>query len=325
MRRTATIREARRDTVFTAPKQISGGESVERELSKPQHCYVCKAEYTRIHFFYDSMCVTCGEFNYKKRFQSAPLTGQVALITGARLKIGYHAGLMMLRAGARVIVTTRFPVDAATRYSREEDFAIWGSRLSVHGLDLRHSPSVEIFARYIESTCDRLDILINNAAQTVRRPPGFYAHLLQQELAPAQAYSAEVQQILKGHQECKSHLLALAPGDTDEKALPTTWSGQGVGVGIRSSARLSQIPYSYDHSLAASEVFPEGKLDAGLQQGDFHGINSWRLGLTEVSTPEMLEVQSLNSVAPFILFSRLTPLIRGYPSSYKHIVNVAAM
>ena len=51
--------------------------------------------------------------NYEKRFQTASLAGRIALITGARIKIGYQAALMMLRAGAHVIVTTRFPRDAA--------------------------------------------------------------------------------------------------------------------------------------------------------------------------------------------------------------------
>ena len=126
------------------------------------------------------MCPECSEFNYAKRFQTASLEGQVALITGARLKIGYQASLMMLRAGAHVIATTRFPVDAALRYSREEDFQEWGKRLDIYGLDLRHTPSVELFCNYIEQKYPRLDLLINNAAQTVRRPPGFYAHLLSQ-------------------------------------------------------------------------------------------------------------------------------------------------
>ena len=108
----------------------------------------------------------------------------VFFLTGARLKIGYQAALKMLRAGARVLVSTRFPHDAARRYAAEPDFAEWSGRLRVHGLDLRHSPSVEIFARFLAKTEDRLDILVNNAAQTVRRPVGFYAHLLEREAMP---------------------------------------------------------------------------------------------------------------------------------------------
>ena len=117
------------------------------ELKKPKTCYVCKTEFTRLHFFYDAMCPPCADLNYAKRFQTAPLDGRVGLVTGARVKIGFQAALKMLRAGARVIATTRFPLDAALRYSREPDFEEWRDRLEVHGLDLRHAPSVEMFAR----------------------------------------------------------------------------------------------------------------------------------------------------------------------------------
>ncbi|HTN91003.1 MAG TPA: SDR family NAD(P)-dependent oxidoreductase, partial [Sorangium sp.] len=157
------------------------------ELAKPRKCYVCKAEFRRVHFFYDAMCGPCGDFNFAKRSQTAPLGGRVALVTGARVKIGYQAAIMLLRAGARVIVTTRFPHDASRRFSAERDFDGWGSRLSIYGLDLRHTPSVERFTRHLLRTLDRLDFIINNACQTVRRPPGFYGHLIEGETAPVHA------------------------------------------------------------------------------------------------------------------------------------------
>ena len=119
LRAATGIRRAREAEVFIAPQQISyaGGESLkkntEQTLASPRNCYVCKAEFTQLHPFYDAMCPECAEFNYQKRFQTASLKGQVALITGSRLKIGYQATLMMLRAGARVIATTRFPKDSA--------------------------------------------------------------------------------------------------------------------------------------------------------------------------------------------------------------------
>ncbi|MCB0348260.1 MAG: SDR family NAD(P)-dependent oxidoreductase, partial [Bdellovibrionales bacterium] len=175
------IRRARIPDIFEAPLQLTTIDTPNREFVKEKECYVCKSPYKTVHHFYDSMCTPCGDLNYTKRFQSAPLDGKVAIITGSRLKIGYHCTLMMLRAGARVIATTRFPVDSALRFSKEADFYKWKDRLEIHGLDLRHTPSVEIFARYMQQHLDRLDILINNAAQTVRRPPGFYAHLLSNE------------------------------------------------------------------------------------------------------------------------------------------------
>lgn len=326
-RATTGIREARVHSVFVAPLQITGAASADTarpRLSSARNCYVCKTEFVDLHHFYDTMCLACADFNYQKRFQRASLEGQVAIITGARLKIGYHAALMMLRAGARVIVTTRFPVDAAIRYAKESDFSIWGDRLEIHGLDLRHTPSVEIFSRYIEQTVPRLDILINNAAQTVRRPPGFYAHLMDEEQRPFEQLSANVQKILGSHEKCKLQLNSLCDPAQDSN-LPVSWHHRGPGIGLRQSAKLSQIPYSYDNSLNVEEVFPAGKLDADLQQVDLRETNSWRLKLADVPTPEMLEVQLVNAVAPFVLCSRLAPLMRRDYTGNKHIVNVTAM
>ncbi len=324
------IREARLTSVFQAPLRITERPAIDEQktqfLKSPRNCYVCKAEFVKLHFFYDSMCSECAEFNYEKRFQLADLTGQVALITGARLKIGYHAAIMMLKSGARVIVTTRFPIDAALRFAREPEFSRWGDRLQIHGLDLRHTPSVEIFCRYIEQTVDRLDILINNAAQTVRRPPGFYAHLMENEKIMFQDLPQGARQILRTSQDCRAELNSLCSqvGAGESSAL-VTWHGQGPGIGLRASAQLSQIPYSYDNSLAVEEVFPRGKLDADLQQVDLRATNSWRLKLADVPAAEMLEVQLVNSVAPFVLCSQLAPLMRRDNTGKKHIVNVTAM
>ena len=139
---------------------------------------MCKKHFSRVHHFYDQLCPTCAEFNYAKRTESADLRGRVALLTGGRVKIGYQAGIKLLRAGAALIVTTRFPRDAALRYAREPDFDDWGDRLEIFGLDLRHTPSVEAFCRHLDATRDRLDFIVNNACQTVRRPPGFYRHMM---------------------------------------------------------------------------------------------------------------------------------------------------
>ncbi len=329
-RRNTGIRDARLKDIFSAPKELPMDriESALKPegLSSGRNCYVCKAEFTTLHHFYDSMCKSCGDLNYRKRFQTAPLHGKVALITGSRLKIGYHTTLMLLRAGATVIATTRFPVDSAGRYAKEEDFANWKERLHIHGLDLRHTPSVEIFAGYIEQSYDRLDILINNAAQTVRRPPGFYAHLIENESKPLHDFSKDVQTLLGDHETCKSQLTAFCQtGLEQDDTLPVTWHGTGPGIGLRASAKLSQIPYNFDNSIVAAGLFPKGELDADLQQIDLRKTNSWRLKLGDIETPEMLEVQLVNAVAPFVLCNRLASLMRRDNTGEKHIVNVTAV
>ena len=323
------IRKARESAVFEAPKLLPK-EKLEaadpKKLSSPRNCYVCKKEYHYLHHFYDSMCMECGDLNYFKRYQTADLKGQVALITGSRLKIGYHATLILLRSGATVIATTRFPVDSAIRFSKEEDFTEWGHRLHIHGLDLRHIPSVEIFATYVEQNFDRLDIIINNAAQTVRRPTGFYAHLMPNERKSLQELPTYAAELLKSHKMLSNQLNAFStPALQTEKNLPVSWSAKSPGIGIRNSAALSQIPYSFDDSVDVAEVFPQGKLDADLQQVDLRTTNSWRLRLGEIQTAEMIEVQLVNSVAPFVLINRLVGLMRKDYTGVKHIINVSAM
>jgi len=328
-RKETGIRSAREADVFVAPKMIAPLEEDAKRAEKtvaPRNCYVCKAVFTKLHHFYDSMCTECGDFNYAKRFQTADLSGQVALVTGSRLKIGYHITLMMLRAGATVIATTRFPVDSAMRYAKEEDFDVWGHRLKIHGLDLRHIPSVEIFCNFIEQQYDRLDVLINNAAQTVRRPAGFYQHLMRGEEGPISELPTSAQDLLSDHEACLEELGAIGAMVADpEKNLPVSWHGSQPGIGLSASAKLSQIAYTVDHALPADEVFPTGKLDADLQQVDLRTTNSWRLKLGEIHTNEMLEVQLVNSVAPFVLCNRLVHLMKKENTGMKHIINVSAM
>jgi len=296
----------------------------ELELINPRACYICKSLFTSVHFFYDAMCPSCAVFNYAKRFQAASLNGQVALITGARLKIGYQASLMMLRAGARVIATTRFPVDAALRYSREADFKEWGQRLDIYGLDLRHTPSVELFCNYIEQKYDRLDLLVNNAAQTVRRPPGFYAHLMEQESKHIKDLPLNVQPMLQSFETCKAkmHLQQIHSGMIE---VDLAWNGTVPGIGISASAKLSQVPYTHDYVLQVTKAFPQGKLDADLQQVDMRTMNSWRLGIGDIPTAEMIELQLVNAIAPFVLCNKLCTMMKKDNTGQKHIVNVSAM
>ncbi|MGQ0503690.1 MAG: SDR family NAD(P)-dependent oxidoreductase [Myxococcaceae bacterium] len=320
------IRQLRKAPIFAAPLlPATHGAPTQpaRLLEHPRNCYVCKVEYRELHPFYDALCKLCGDFNYSKRFPEGSLEGQVALITGARVKIGFQASLMLLRAGARVIATTRFPNDAAIRYAKEEDFARWSDRLQIHGLDLRHSPSVDLFALHLQRTESRLDILINNAAQTVRRPPGFYSHLSEMESRRRTALPVAARQLLEAHARCVE---ALSPvEDRSSQTLAASWSRGEAAVGIRASAALSQLPYAFEQQGEIEKLFPKGLLDADLQQVDLREKNTWRLRLAEVDTAELLEVYLINAVAPFILCGKLKPLMLVDRSKPGHIVNVSAM
>ncbi len=300
----AGIREARRAPVFATPPILpeDTAEPPAPPLRGERTCYVCKARFTQLHHFYDQLCGPCAELNWEKRHASADLTGRVALVTGARVKIGYHAAIKLLRAGAHVVVLTRFARDAAARYAREADFAQWSGRLEIHGLDLRHTPSVEALAAHLVATLPRLDYLLNNACQTVRRPPAFYRHMIEAERAIA----------LPAH---------TAP-------LLASWESARAtrrAVGLAAAAELSLMPVVPGDELEDLALFPRDRLDADLQQVDLRGRNSWRLTLAEVPTAELLEVHLVNAVAPFVLTSRLKPLMTRVPTRDAHVVQVSAM
>ncbi len=284
------------------------------ELTEPLDCYICKYPFRQVHGFYDWLCPSCAAFNWQKRHQTADLSGRVAVVTGARVKIGYQAAIMLLRAGAQVIALTRFPKDAVARYAKEPDFENWGHRLHVYGLDLRHTPSVEAFAAHVKTTYDRLDFILNNACQTVRRPPGFYQHLMDGETQPLEALPPHARGVLANHEALRSHSRALA----HDARSPRT-------DGLQHSAALSQLPLFGGEDPRGNQLFPAGQLDADLQQVDLRKHNSWRLPLAEVSAIELLEVHLVNAVAPFILNARLKALMLRHPSQDKHIVNVSAM
>ncbi len=316
------IRTLRREPVFRTPlpkpewplELAEDGEAdawaeaeARREAPKVETarlCYVCKTHFHELHHFYDQLCPPCAELNFRKREQTADLRGRTVLITGGRVKIGYQAAIMLLRAGADVIVATRFPRDAARRFGREPDAAEWTHRLHVYGIDLRHTPSVEVFARHLLQTRTRLDAIVNNACQTVRRPAGWYDHVVAREDEPAQ--TAFERAVLDGGQ-------ALIGSD------------QIRAVGLWKSAVLSQVPLLAEDLEKSHALYPVGRLDQDLQQVDLRDFNSWRMALADVPTAELLEVHLVNAVAPFVLNARLRPLLAAVPTRDAHVVNVSAM
>ena len=320
----ALLRVQRRSPVY-APLKLerpTADDANERaQLKNELACYVCKQPFTKMHRYYDSLCEPCGDFNYAKREQTADLTGHYALVTGARVKIGYQAALKLLRAGAHVVVTTRFPVDAASRYAKEADFPSFSARLQVFGLDLRHTPSVELFARLLGERWPRLDYVLNNACQTVRRPAGFFAHLLEAEAAPLASLPAEWRTVLAQHDElCRALGAPQGPGT---RALAAAAARHAEG--LVASAASSQRRYLDEDYRTDDTLFPTNRYDEDLQQVDLRDVNSWRLRLHEVETPELLEVHLVNAIAPYVLNARLKPLMVATVGRHKHVVNVSAM
>src|SRR5688572_14615965 len=153
------------------------------ELLTARGCYICKQDFTLVDAFYHWLCPSCAAMSHAKRDQRTDLTGRRALLTGGRAKIGMYIALRLLRDGAHTTITTRFPKDAMRRFASMEDSADWIHRLKVVGIDLRDPTQVVALTDEV-SAAGPLDILINNAAQTVRRSPGAYSNLVELESAP---------------------------------------------------------------------------------------------------------------------------------------------
>jgi NAD(P)-dependent dehydrogenase (short-subunit alcohol dehydrogenase family) len=260
-----------------------GTSSTLLESQRLRKCYVCSQSFNLSHHYYHTMCQSCGDANWAARRQKADLSGRRALVTGGRIKIGYATALSMLRMGADVHVTSRFPADAYQRYAAEDDFDTWAERLHLYGLDFRLLPDV---MQQVEAwrEGEPFDILINNAAQTVWHPPEYYRAL----------YAGEV----------KAKQLPLSSTAIVHKYTPT---------------QQAALVLDDNHPL-----FPAGELDVQGNPLDLRRDNSWVQGLDEIAPLEMVEVQLINSIVPFLLCSRLHPNMKRSPFADRYIVNVTA-
>ena len=270
-------------------------------LQRARSCYICKARYREVDAFYHQLCPTCAGINWSKRDNSVDLSGRRAVLTGGRAKIGMYIALRLLRDGADLTITTRFPHDAVRRFTAMADSGSWLHRLRVVGIDLRDPGQVMQLADDVAAR-GPLDILINNAAQTVRRSQQSYGQLVAAEHA-AEALTTAVEIV-----DLRSPT-AEVEGAIGRKMTPEAVTALALPSGSASLARVEQ-------GIA---------IDAGGLVPDLDPANSWSRRVHEVDAVEMLEVQLCNSVAPFILVSRLRPVLAASPQRRKYIVNVSAM
>ncbi|MGG7569637.1 SDR family NAD(P)-dependent oxidoreductase [Streptomyces sirii] len=277
-------------------------------LQRPRSCYTCKSRYTEVDAFYHQLCRPCAQENRARRDARTDLTGRRALLTGGRAKIGMYIALRLLRDGAHTTITTRFPNDAVRRFKAMPDSAEWLHRLKIVGIDLRDPAQVLALADEV-STQGPLDILINNAAQTVRRSPEAYGQLLAAESAPLPAGELPASLVLGNF------------GSGAPAALPAaSTAGQG-GLTAEDVTALALTTGSA--SLARIEAGTA--IDAGGLVPDLHASNSWIQKVDEVDPVELLEVQLCNMTAPFLLVSRLRPAMAAAAARRKYVVNVSAM
>ncbi|MGI1846097.1 SDR family NAD(P)-dependent oxidoreductase [Rhodococcus sp. SJ] len=274
-------------------------------LIRPRACYVCKDKYTRVDAFYHQLCPRCAAENHAKRDARTDLTGRRALLTGGRAKIGMYIALRLLRDGAHLTITTRFPNDAIRRFAAMEDSADWLHRLRIVGIDLRDPAQVVALADDVAAQ-GPLDILVNNAAQTVRRSPGAYSALAEAESGPLPAGP-------------RPEVLTFGkPSDAHPAALAGSLPSQLTAESLTSLALVAG-------SATADRIAAGVAVDAGGLLPDLVHTNSWVQTVGEVEPLELLEVQLCNSVAPFILVNRLRPALASSPARRTYVVNVSAM
>jgi NAD(P)-dependent dehydrogenase (short-subunit alcohol dehydrogenase family) len=274
-------------------------------LLRPRPCYQCKQKYTQVDAFYHQLCPACATLNRARRDARTDLTGKRALLTGGRAKIGMYIALRLLRDGAHTTITTRFPHDAVRRFTAMEDSHDWLHRLRVVGIDLRDPAQAVALADTVAEQ-GPLDILINNAAQTVRRSPGSYAPLVAAESAPLPA--GPLPELITFDHVSDAHPAALA-GSLAAHPTPHAVTELAMRAGSASMDRV-----------AAGTA-----IDAGGLVPDLHDVNSWTQRVDEVDAMELLEVQLCNSTSPFILISRLRPAMAASSARRTYVVNVSAM
>lgn len=305
-------------------------------FAKARPCYICKQKYTLVDAFYHQLCPACAQLGHLKREARTDLRGKRALLTGGRAKIGMHIALRLLRDGAHTTITTRFPRDAVRRFAAMSDAGDWLHRLTVVGIDLRDPAQVVSLADAV-AAAGPLDVLINNAAQTVRRSPGAYAPLADAESVPIEPglwpEGRGPALLTFGHaRDVHPHAL-----EESVAAHPLLASAHSAEVGTKRAAtaqnaqRLTSLALT-PGSSSLEKLADGSAIDAGGLVPDLHGVNSWVQGVGDVDALELLEVQLCNSTAPFILINRLRPQLaaaargaRKHGAGRSYVVNVSAM
>jgi NAD(P)-dependent dehydrogenase (short-subunit alcohol dehydrogenase family) len=290
----ATAERFREEIPPAAPSGAApsvGGSASAGTTYAGRRCYVCKTPYRQVHVEYHAMCPACAADNVARRAARCDLARRRAIVTGGRIKIGFHTALKLLRDGASVLVTTRFPHDAARRFAAVADAGEWAGRLWIHGVDFLDLAGVTTLVAEIGRRWDHLDILVNNAAQTIRRPADYHRRVRAAERAALTGPAAAI---------------AVTGG-----AAPVSTAALPAGSGVS--------------TVDIERWFPAGALDETGEPLDLRAANSWTLRVGEVSPQEWLEAHVINAFVPFLLTGRLRPLLAAAPRPDRYVVQVSAM
>lgn len=254
------------------------------KLQIPKNCYCCNQSYQYAHSFYTRLCPKCADENYEKRFLSKDLSGRNAILTGGRVKVGFAAALKLLRNGANLVLTTRFPALALETLKQEADHEDWKDRLWVYGLDLRNLKAIQEFIDFYRSNFETLDILINNAAQTIKYPDEYYLPIIKRENEMLVEFK-NYKKLIPNKTEISTEIGKLEYAQNEETNVALTRFGQPV---------------------------------------DNRDKTSWNSTLEEVSMYELVEVNLINHIAPYFLIKELKPLMKDSSFKERFIINVTS-
>ena len=306
-------------------------QSNEKQKVIFKNCYICKEKFglDNIHSFYGNLCKKCGDYNYSFRTMKLDFTGRIAIVTGGRVKIGYYIATKLLSYGAKVLITSRFPKDALFKFQKEPDYEKWKNNLVVYPIDFRIFESTIKFVQFINDNFPHVDILINNAAQTIRRTASYYKYLLpietkdlnkeddkkiiKNDFVNLQNQLKEGESVpnpAKSKNDIKNALISLVDNKSKEyqEILPL-------------SVIASQIRIMEEKSQPHVTV-----MGGDGQPYDFSkGKNSWNFEFDEIPFQEFTEVQIINTWTPYYLCVKLKPLMMQSPFPDKYIVNVTSV
>ena len=299
-----------------------------------KNCYICKEKFglDNIHSFYGNLCKKCGEYNYSFRTMKLDFTGRIAIVTGGRVKIGYYIATKLLSYGAKVLITSRFPKDALFKFQKDPDYEKWKNNLVIYPIDFRIFESTIKFIQFINDNFPHVDILINNAAQTIRRTASYYKYLLpietkdltkeedkkiikndfinlQKQLKESES-TTKLNNLSQAKKEIQNALISLVDNKSKEyqEILPL-------------SVIASQIRIMEEKSQPHVTV-----MGGDGQPYDFSkGKNSWNFEFDEIPFQEFTEVQIINTWTPYYLCVKLKPLMMNSPFPDKYIVNVTSV
>lgn len=281
---TTVNKNARAGVSLFADKEPGAEDGVFTKLEMSRQCYCCNQAYDEAHFFYARLCPACAVENYAARFENADLTGRKVILTGGRVKIGYATALRLLRNNATVVVTTRFPGLAWSQFEQEEDYHHWKENLIVYGLDLRNLHAIQAFVSFYTDRFDSVDILINNAAQTIQYPADYYLPIIARE----------------------------------EKAIRALGNVQQL---VENKTPVAHVIQALDDQVFGQASWPLNRFG---QPVDFRDKTSWNSTLDEISVQELLEVNLINQIAPYLLIKELKPWFKKSGFTDKFIVNVTS-